>query len=91
LAEAAARSEVERLKQELAAKQAELDAARASSPAAVAATGVGALAANRAVVAARWPVFAGIGVAIAAGCGFWLGYATLARRIRQKFGGLKVY
>jgi len=25
------------------------------------------------------------------GAGFWLGYATLARRIRRKFGGLKVY
>jgi hypothetical protein len=24
-------------------------------------------------------------------CGFWLGYATLARRIKHKFGGLKVY
>jgi hypothetical protein len=23
--------------------------------------------------------------------GFWLGYASLARRIRHKFGGLKVY
>jgi hypothetical protein len=26
-----------------------------------------------------------------AALGFWLGYATLARRIRRKFGGLKVY
>jgi uncharacterized protein YgiM (DUF1202 family) len=91
LAAAAARSEVERLKRELAAKQAELDAAGASSPVAVAATAGRGLAAIQAAVAARWPVFAGIGVAIAAGCGFWLGYATLARRIRQKFGGLKVY
>jgi hypothetical protein len=24
-------------------------------------------------------------------CGFWLGYAALARRIRKKFGGLRVY
>ena len=24
-------------------------------------------------------------------CGFWLGYATLARRVRHKFGGIKVY
>ena len=24
-------------------------------------------------------------------CGFWLGYAALARRIRRKFGGLRVY
>ena len=28
---------------------------------------------------------------IAALCGFWLGYATLARRVRRKFGGIKVY
>jgi hypothetical protein len=27
----------------------------------------------------------------AAALGFWLGYVTLARRIRQKFGGLRVY
>jgi hypothetical protein len=25
------------------------------------------------------------------GAGFWLGYAALARRIKHKFGGLKVY
>jgi hypothetical protein len=24
-------------------------------------------------------------------CGFWLGYATLAHRIKRKFGGIKVY
>jgi hypothetical protein len=29
-------------------------------------------------------------VAVAA-LGFWVGYVTLARRIRRKFGGLKVY
>ncbi len=28
---------------------------------------------------------------IALACGFWLGYAALARRIRGKFGGIKVY
>jgi len=28
---------------------------------------------------------------IALACGFWLGYAALARRIRKKFGGLRVY
>jgi len=27
----------------------------------------------------------------AAALGFWGGYATLARRVRRKFGGLKVY
>jgi len=34
---------------------------------------------------------AGIAVVIGLACGFWLGYATLARRVRQKFGGIKVY
>jgi hypothetical protein len=29
---------------------------------------------------------------LAAGAlGFWGGYATLARRVRRKFGGIKVY
>lgn len=91
LAEAAARSEVERLKLELAAKQAELDAARGPTPGTAAPTGAGALAAIQAALAPRWPLFTGIGVAAGLACGFWLGYAALARRIRQKFGGLKVY
>jgi hypothetical protein len=30
-------------------------------------------------------------VCAALGCGFWLGYAALARRVREKFGGIKVY
>jgi hypothetical protein len=93
LAEAAARSEVERLKLELAAKQSELDAARAERPAPVTAPPLtsGALAAIQAAAAPRWPVIAGIAVAFGLACGFWLGYATLARRVRQKFGGIKVY
>jgi hypothetical protein len=91
LAEAAARSEVERLKLELAAKQAELDAARGPSAAAAVPAQAGALAAIQAAAAPWWPMLAVIGVAIGLGCGFWLGYATLARRIRHKFGGLKVY
>ena len=28
---------------------------------------------------------------LALACGFWAGYAVLARRVRHKFGGLKVY
>ena len=91
LAEAAARSEVERLKLQLAAKQAELDGARGPAAAAAVPAETGALAAFQAAAAPWWPVLAGIGVAIGLGCGFWLGYATLARRIRHKFGGLKVY
>jgi uncharacterized protein YgiM (DUF1202 family) len=93
LAEAAARSEVQRLNLELAAKQSELDAARAggSAPVTAAPPKLGPLAAIRAAAAPRWPVIAGIAVAIGLACGFWLGYATLARRVRQKFGGIKVY
>lgn len=92
LAEAAARSEVERLKLELAAKQSELDGARAGqSPPLTAAPTLGPLASIQSAAAPRWPVITGIAVAIGLVCGFWLGYTTLARRVRQKFGGIKVY
>jgi Bacterial SH3 domain len=93
LAEAAARSEVQRLKLELAAKQSELDSARAagSAPATATPSASGALAAIHAAAASRWPVIAGIAVAVGLACGFWLGFATLARRVRRKFGGIKVY
>jgi hypothetical protein len=36
-------------------------------------------------------LIAAVAVALALCGGFWLGYATLARRIKRKFGGLKVY
>jgi uncharacterized protein YgiM (DUF1202 family) len=78
LAEAAARSEVLRLQLELAAKQSELAGSRAGGPPAHA-------------DAAPWPLIVAAGVAVGLAAGFWLGYATLARRVRQKFGGLKVY
>jgi hypothetical protein len=93
LAEAAARSEVERLKLELSAKQSELDAARAGSSAAVIASppASGPLAAIHAAAAPLWPVITGIAAAIGLACGYWLGFATLARRVRHKFGGIKVY
>ena len=93
LAEAAARREVERLKSELAAKQSELDAARAagSAPAVTLSPASGPLAAIQAAAGPRWPVIAGISVAAGLAVGFWLGYATLARRVRDKFGGIKVY
>jgi hypothetical protein len=76
LAEAAARSEVEQLKRRLADT-----AARGAStdvPAAVSPTALG-----RGILA--------VALLLALACGFWLGYATLARRIKHKFGGLKVY
>ena len=37
----------------------------------------------------RWVGVALVLAALAGG--FWLGYATLARRVRHKFGGIKVY
>jgi ElaB/YqjD/DUF883 family membrane-anchored ribosome-binding protein len=84
LKEAAALSEVERLKQELNDKQAEVDAARGPArPAAVPAAAAAVRTAPAAVIAA--------GALIGLLCGFWLGYATLARRIKHKFGGIKVY
>jgi len=93
LAEAAARREVERLKQELAAKQGELAAARsgAASPAAPPQPASGQLAAIQAPAETLWQAIAGITLLIGLACGFWLGYATLARRVRHKFGGIKVY
>ena len=93
LAEAAARSEVERLKLELAAKRSELDAVQAgkSAPAAAPPQKLGPLGAIEAAAAHRWLLIAAAALAIGLGCGFWLGFATLARRVRQKFGGIKVY
>lgn len=92
LAEAAARSEVEQLKRELAAKQSELEAAvaaPASAPAA--ATGRPAVLTGISTAASGRPWTAVVAALLALACGFWLGYAALARRIRRKFGGLKVY
>jgi hypothetical protein len=108
LAEAAARSEVEQLKRELANKQSELDAARgalaapAPAPGAapgaaapdMATTGSGAPGGILAGIAAASPGYLWVGGAAMLAVlafGFWLGYAALARRIRHKFGGLKVY
>ena len=93
LAEAAARSEVERLKQELAARQSELEAARSggTSQAAAALPAPGPLDAIQAPAATLWQLIAGIALVIGLACGFWLGYATLARRVKNKFGGIKVY
>ena len=104
LAEAAARSEVEQLKRELKDRQSELNAARGTlnAPAADAPapgnSGVpvpgGPAPDNRAGAAAAPGVHAWVCVPAllaALACGFWLGYATLARRVRHKFGGIKVY
>jgi hypothetical protein len=87
LAEAAARSELDRLQQELAEKQSELNAALAARAEPRPTDGAAPRAAPRSIGAGAAAV-AMLGVAA---LGFWLGYATLARRIRRKFGGLKVY
>lgn len=99
LAEAAARSEVLQLKRELAAKQSELDAVHGASaePAAASnpvqaggASPAGAAAGISALSSA--PLWTwGAALLLALSCGFWAGYAALARRIRHKFGGIKVY
>jgi hypothetical protein len=99
LAEAAARSEVEQLKRELATNQSELEAARAALAVLVAASGLdtaGGAAPGRAMTgisavtsAQRWTW--GLSILLALAGGFWLGYAVLSRRIKHKFGGIKVY
>jgi hypothetical protein len=82
LAEAAERSEVERLTRELSLRQSE----SATAPMATA----GASAATQSRTTPRlWLWIAALFIAL--GCGFWLGYAVLARRIKDKFGGIKVY
>jgi hypothetical protein len=94
LAEAAARTELEQLKRELAVKQSELDAAKATPTPASAAGAAGNAASSGAGISAAVSDRAWIeilAILTALGGGFWLGYATLARRIRQKFGGIKVY
>jgi uncharacterized protein YgiM (DUF1202 family) len=78
LAEAAARSEVDRLSRELALKEAQLDAPRKEPT-------MNSAAAQQLIAVACGALLLGL-----AG-GFWLGYATLARRLRRKFGGIRVY
>jgi SH3-like domain-containing protein len=99
LAEAAARSEVEQLKRELAIKQSALDAAQGAPAVPAAASGLatpsgaapgGAVAGISAATSLQLWTW-GLSIPLALACGFWLGYATLARRIKHKFGGLKVY
>ncbi len=100
LAAAAARSELEALKGELAAKDTELAAARAAAregrsaadasaadPSAV--NAAGAPLARKVLIGRPLGWAAALAAALAAG--FAAGYATLARRIRQKYGGLKIY
>ncbi len=86
LAEAAAHSEVERLTRELEATRAQLTAARGgAAPVGAAASIVGPWIMQRIL-----PLSVAAALALLA-CGFWLGYLALARRVRRKFGGIKIY
>jgi hypothetical protein len=101
LAEAAARSEVAQLQRALADKQSELDAARQglAPPAPTADTATSEIVASRGIarrgISSAFtqlrPWMAAAAILAALACGFWLGYLTLARRVRRKFGGIKVY
>jgi hypothetical protein len=97
LAEAAARSQVDRLTRELALKQAQLDAAQpgaAQPDASRAAPGTTRATADPTNITPSRQTLIGVfcGALLAAlAVGFWLGYATLARRVRRKFGGIRVY
>ena len=93
LAEAAARREALRLTRELEQTQADLAAARRTGSPLAASSGPAPAVAFGAILpgGASGPWIAA-GAVVAALCGgFWLGYATLARRVKRKFGGLKVY
>lgn len=87
LAEAAARSEMERLQRELAATQSQLDIAQAQHSEPATAGG----APHRRAAGTIGLGFAVCATLIAALCGFWLGYVTLAHRVKRKFGGIRIY
>jgi hypothetical protein len=92
LAEAAERSEVERLTRELSSRQSEPATAAVATAGVVAADSSsvdGGAAMQGRVTPRLWLWIAALFIAL--GCGFWLGYAALARRIKDKFGGIKVY
>jgi hypothetical protein len=92
LAEAAAHSEVESLQQQLADKDAQLQSALAAG-ATRAPPGTAQLAPPSPPDPPSTPRLwlAAAATVLALLVGFWMGYATLARRVRQKFGGIKVY
>ncbi|MGA2775929.1 MAG: TIGR04211 family SH3 domain-containing protein [Steroidobacteraceae bacterium] len=94
LAEAAARSELEQLKSQLSTSQSELQAARETA-ASAAATPVPPAADSPALRHVgqflHLPWVTGFAYLITLIVGYGLGHAILARRLRKKFGGIKVY
>jgi uncharacterized protein YgiM (DUF1202 family) len=87
LAEAAARSEMERVQRELTATQSQLNMAQAQHADPPAAAGYAPVR-GAGTITVRFAVCA---ILIAALCGFWLGYVTLAHRVKRKFGGIRIY
>jgi SH3-like domain-containing protein len=86
MAEAAARSELATMKRQLDDRQKELDAAKAQDSAK---TGI-----TASKPATKRGDVIGLALMIGLAClgiGFAAGYATLARRIRNRFGGVKVF
>jgi hypothetical protein len=81
---APASARVKELQEELARSRAAVPAPAQAAPAAGNAPHTGAGSVRSAW---RWV----LAVLIAVAAGFWLGYTTLARRIKYKFGGIKVY
>jgi uncharacterized protein YgiM (DUF1202 family) len=89
LAEAAARSELEQLRRELKAAVDAPAPRNSGAPVPAAPAPDSRTSAAVAPGAHTWVWVPALLAALA--CGFWLGYATLARRVRRKFGGIKVY
>jgi TolA-binding protein len=89
-------AELDALRADLAPASAGASDSRAAGPGAAGAAAAGATppagvmaAISAAAAAHRW--MGPVAVLAALGCGFWLGYATLARRVKHKFGGIKIY
>ena len=88
LAEAAEHSEVLRLKRELAAKQSEMASTREAQARPTAMPG--SVFANP-TSGPKHSWLPAIAALLSLALGFGLGYATLARRIKHQFGGIKIY
>ncbi len=100
--DAAAGAEVKTLKDrnaqlqaELTAAQRELDAVQARTAAPTATRPDDEIPVEVARPPARGPLYTTLAIiaggAATLGLGFWWGYSTLERRVRRKYGGLKVY
>jgi hypothetical protein len=89
LAQAATRSELESLRRQLELKQAQLDALHTVPSTSGSGTAAAPAAADAGALPGWWPAAGGLLAGLAVG--FGSGYAMLARRVRQKFGGIKVY